>query len=1087
MRGLPTKITDAYRNRLSLLFYRTFGALDHHVRSMGALTTRGMAGVLSELGCNAEKDTLFYVIGNVRTRRAAIKAVDGTEISPTGYNCAVQQATFDMEVLGSIAIQTRDEAGGLRPPVRVDNLLLFAMPVPDYYNDFKFTVRGQQRIPVMKDGRRNNEAYVFPSGLLEVRSLDHRSRSTATLVMGIKHGRIVVILHVMGSRQETLINASLMMAVYGTNDTAQQVADIAQGDPALEAACRDRWDMALPDNAITELTRIMQDPHRVERMTTSEVLPHVTTDRILGPFSSCPSDTCYRSYNAEKYEYITTCVRQLLNVEVLHRQPYDNKDNVQHHTLETVGQMLRWNIRNVLASCFRHIRLRLRADDKRHGPSVVNPFYVFVINSALARAGFNARFNIAIGAMGSRKQGSKNIGRTIATQNTPWGDLSDQRMMRRSGLGGDASSASVLAPRQRQLEEYAIYGPIDTPDGPQVGLTKHIAAFTQVRTSASTHILVRLLRALLARNVPGGVERVMLNGKLVGRVYCVRAARTCFRGAQPVWLPPCVTMVLDGNVLNVHSDAGGMYRPLIASANTEPFINLPLMPMTEWSCNLLDRRVVLRAGAGDVQEPIAVSLTDGDPDVVYRLAELNTCALGSLMDLVGTAFSHHCANSRVLYQDLMSKQALGGSLREFVPFGDVTYKSLGAPGATQYLCYPEKNLAAPFTAELDSMQSNNQFSAQFAIYSDADNQEDSFVFSRGFVERGGGRAAIVSKETVNNEGRTKSGTFTRPETRRKYTGKYTMDADGMPAAGERVEKGDAFIGHVRHVKKGADIDSSIRAGISGHIVDTILTVTPEGTPRVQSRIETTLPMRVGDKASYKNGQKGVVGDVRDQENMPFSNDWNAPCVDVMCNATMHPSRTAPCAYAVMLAYLIAVHTGKPVECNPYQTMLPTLIETANRLGIARRHKMIDGRTGELIERQILCGPMPMNRLRHHGHLKTFSCGPTHKVSLRSHRAPGGRRNEGSLRFGEDEANASDANACDAFTADRLCGSADSQIIPICARCGNTSTLLRGSRAVCTVCPDGGEPKMVETTWSNIKQLATLRMMGVNMTFQIEKK
>ena len=140
--------------------------------------------VMYELSCNAVKDLLCYNIANIRTRTAAIKTPDGTEIYPSGYNCAVQQATYDMEVIGSIAIQTRDENGSLREPMRLDNMPLFQMPVPDFYNDCKFTVRGQSRLPVMKDGRRMNEAYVFPSGLLEVRS---RSPSQHRyFVMGIK-------------------------------------------------------------------------------------------------------------------------------------------------------------------------------------------------------------------------------------------------------------------------------------------------------------------------------------------------------------------------------------------------------------------------------------------------------------------------------------------------------------------------------------------------------------------------------------------------------------------------------------------------------------------------------------------------------------------------------------------------------------------------------------------------------------------------------------------------------------------------------------------------------------------------------------
>ena len=269
-------------------------------------------------------------------------------------------------------------------------------------------------------------------------------------------------------------------------------AETGRAAPAVEEA--------IPDDPYAELTHCTRPAH-AQRQTTSEILPcHAglhpgsvqqhAQRRAIGP-------------TTRKIRLAAGCVRAIC-VEVPHRQPYDSKDDINNHTLVTgrccVQHPQRAGV--VLPAC----ALRLTADVKKSGPQIINPFYAFVINAAIARSGFNARYNVAIGAMGSRKQGSKNIGRTIATQNTPLGDISDQRMMRRSGLGGDASSASVLAPRQRREEEYGVYAPLDTPDGAQVGLT-NIALLTQVRVSASTHYCATGASTAV-RVVPGGQEQV---------------------------------------------------------------------------------------------------------------------------------------------------------------------------------------------------------------------------------------------------------------------------------------------------------------------------------------------------------------------------------------------------------------------------------------------------------------------------------------------------------------------------------------------------------------------------------------------------
>jgi DNA-directed RNA polymerase beta subunit len=873
------RLTESRRNELTLLFHRVHGTNNHHDRSIRAFVLRGIANVLNELACVGCRDLLYYSFGNVYTRTARIREVDNTESEATPTACHTRQATFDVEVYGTICVQTRDEHGDLRPPVRADDLLLFTLPVPDRFNSNKYCIRGQYRLPVMRDSRQLNACYVYENGLAECRSQDHRERSSATLVIGIRGGRLCAILHVMGARIETFISVSLLMACYGVCGDATQLLAVAQGDAEVAESATALWGESAPDTeeaARAELTRIVGDEHRATRMRTSEILPQATLGRVLNTNSAHPLDCVYDSVAAEKARFLAYCVRRLLLVHVLHRQPYDNKDCIGTHTLETAGEMSLKSLRNVASSCLRQIQLGVQMEVRKKGPTSITPQYAWVIAATLNRTGYNVRYGYATGAMGSRKQGSKNCGRTVGDEVTPFAVISTLRTVRRAGFSADGAG-STLKPRLMPQDgsEWCVYGPADTPDGGQVGLTKHLALFTLARCASHAHAHIMLISDLLS-GLPRGCEPVFFNGKECAHVESAADALTILRGSQPHILDPCLGCYYDTTdvrpCLKVRGDTGGIHRPLIADADDSPLSDEPLLPHSLWSLELLARRVVLREGA-DVRNPIAISLTDRDPAADYEFAELSMSAAESTIQLIGTRFAPHCAMPRTLYQCLMAKQALGGWRGEVAIGGDPSYSTMCAPGTTQFLAYPERPLCRPFTEVLDELAGTNCLTVNFAILATPTNQEDSMVLSQRYVDLGGGLGQMVQSYTEVNTGRSKHGCFCKPEAaERKYATEYKMDSDGLCAQGTQLRKNDMIIGQVRKGKKTQATDASTRHTVAGDsaVLDSCVTTTPEGVETVKTRTVTQLIPQTGDKFSFGLcGQKGTVGSIMPAEDMPF--------------------------------------------------------------------------------------------------------------------------------------------------------------------------------------------------------------------------
>ena len=115
-----------------------------------------------------------------------------------------------------------------------------------------------------------------------------------------------------------------------------------------------------------------------------------------------------------------------------------------------------------------------------------------------------------------------------------------------------------------------------------------------------------------------------------------------------------------------------------------------------------------------------------------------------------------------------------------------------------------------------------------------------------------------------------------------------------------VQKGDVIIGKlaVQYEKDGGeklnDCSLVIKRGEEGYIDRIFDTITPNGYRLVKVVIRKTRIPEVGDKFASRSAQKGTVGMVYRQEDMPFTKDGIVP--DIIMNPhaipSQHPARGA---------------------------------------------------------------------------------------------------------------------------------------------------------------------------------------------------
>ena len=257
-----------------------------------------------------------------------------------------------------------------------------------------------------------------------------------------------------------------------------------------------------------------------------------------------------------------------------------------------------------------------------------------------------------------------------------------------------------------------------------------------------------------------------------------------------------------------------------------------------------------------------------------------------------------------------------------------------------------------------------------------------------------------------------------------------LDADGIVRIGTEVRAGDILVGKVtpkgeteltpeerllRAIfgEKAREVrDTSLRLphGESGIVVDVRVfsrenhdeDLQPGVTKVVRVYIAQKRKISVGDKMAGRHGNKGVVSRILPPEDMPFLADGTP--LDIVLNPLGVPSR-------MNIGQVLEVHLGYAARKLGIKVMTP-VFDGAKEEDIAELQKMAgisltgkttlyDGRTGEPFDNPVTVGVMYYLKLHHlvDDKIHARSTGP---YSLVTQQPLGGKAQFGGQRFGEME-------------------------------------------------------------------------------------
>ena len=256
-----------------------------------------------------------------------------------------------------------------------------------------------------------------------------------------------------------------------------------------------------------------------------------------------------------------------------------------------------------------------------------------------------------------------------------------------------------------------------------------------------------------------------------------------------------------------------------------------------------------------------------------------------------------------------------------------------------------------------------------------------------------------------------------------------LDANGIIRIGSEVTSGDILVGKITPKgeteltpeekllkaifgEKAGDVrDTSLKVphGEYGTVVD-VKIFTPENSDEIKPGVLKVVrvyiaqkrKISVGDKMAGRHGNKGVVSRILPREDMPFLEDGTP--LDLVLNPLGVPSR-------MNIGQILEVHLGYAAKALGWKVMTPVfdgaketdIFELLKEAGLSEtgKVKLYDGRTGEAFDNPVTVGYTYFLKLHHlvDDKMHARSIGP---YSLVTQQPLGGKAQFGGQRFGEME-------------------------------------------------------------------------------------
>jgi len=629
-------------------------------------------------------------------------------------------------------------------------------------------------------------------------------------------------------------------------------------------------------------------------------------------------------------------------------------------------------------------------------------------------------------------------------------------------------SGKLVPPRKLHNTSWGYLCPAETPEGQSVGIVKNLSYMTHITIySNSLSLYEYILPNIIKIDEPqlnsimlNDKVKVFINGSWVGITLNPEELYATLKEKKHKGIINIYTSVVFDykfKEIRVCNDSGRLTRPLLRVKNRNILINNKIISKLNsgeynWDNLLTSSKIedtILEYIDPEEQSWSMIATTPKDlinPNnklIKYTHCEIHPSTIfGVLASCI--PFPEHNQSPRNTYQCAQGKQAMGVYATNYENRMDKT---------AYVLNYPMKPLVETRIMNLihlNKIPSGIQVIVAIMTHTGY-NQEDSLLLNKGSIDRGMALATIYHTEKDEDKQKIKGDEEIRckpdaTKTKGMKMGNYNkINSKGIVSENTLIENRDVIIAKVTPIKENRndhtklikfEDQSKIYKTVEETYVDkNYIDRNGEGYNFAKVRIRAIRKPVIGDKFSSRHGQKGTVGNIIPECDMPYTSSGIKP--DIIINPHAIPSRMTIGQLKETILGKILVELGLFGDGTSFGYFdINEICNLLLKAGYeARGNELLyDGLTGEQVECSVFMGPVFYQRLKHMVNDKAHSRSIGPMVNLTRQPAEG-RSRDGGLRFGEMERDCMISHGAARFTRGRMYDASDKYSVYICKKCG----------------------------------------------------
>ena len=684
-----------------------------------------------------------------------------------------------------------------------------------------------------------------------------------------------------------------------------------------------------------------------------------------------------------------------------------------------------------------------------------------IIKSTTIENGFKRA--LATGDFGIKHVNSNKVGVAQVLNRLTY--VSSLSHLRRISTPTD-KSGKLIPPRKLHNTSFGYLCLAETPEGQSVGIVKNLSYMTHVTihsNSLSLHEYLEPYVERIEKLAPIDMfdkVKVFINGAWIGisndplELYTFLKDKKC-KGIINIY----TSIIFDykAQEIRICNDSGRLTRPLLRVKDKQIMITEKLLDglkSNELSWDDLFTNCKIDEAILEYIDPEEQSYSMiATKPIDLGKAEFQTykythCEIhpSTIFGVIASCipFPDHNQSPRNTYQSAMGKQAMGVYATNYNERMDKTAYVLNYPTR------PLVDTRIMNMIKLNEIPSGCNINVAIMTHTGY-NQEDSLLVNKGSIERGLFQATIYhtekdeDKQKINGDEEIRCKPDPSKTKGMKFGNYNKVNSKGLIPENSLVENRDIIISKVTPIKENRnDHTKVIKYEDQSKIYRTVEEVyidknyidrNGDGYSFAKVRLRAVRRPVIGDKFSSRHGQKGTVGNIIPEEDMPFTRNGTRP--DIIINPHAIPSRMTIGQLKETLLGKVLVELGLFGDGTSFGDLdVKSISKRLLSLGYEAHGNevMYNGLTGEQIECNVFLGPVFYQRLKHMVNDKQHSRSIGPMVNLTRQPAEG-RSRDGGLRFGEMERDGMISHGAARFTRGRMYDASDKYQVFVCKKCG----------------------------------------------------